>query len=236
MKKKILLIALCLAVVLGAGVGAYLADYYHASETAVAALRDPTITVETDGSATWFLPENPTAGLLFYPGGKVQCQAYAPLLRDCARRGIACALVQMPGNLAVLNPNAASGLTQTHPEISRWYIGGHSLGGAMAASYAAGHSGELEGVILLAAYSTKDLSQTGLRVLSLYGSEDGVLNRDSYEKNRKNLPQGYEEFVINGGCHAYFGDYGAQAGDGTPTIPCQEQTEITADYIASFIG
>ncbi len=144
--------------------------------------------------------------------------------------------MKMPGNLAVLSPNAADGLQQAHPEITDWYIGGHSLGGAIAASYAAKHSDNYTGLILLAAYSTKDLTGTALRVLSIYGSEDGVLNRDSYEKDQKNLPANFTEVVIDGGCHAQFGSYGAQKGDGTPTISDEEQIQQTATCISKFIS
>lgn len=213
MKKrtKILLATLAmifLAVLIGGY--AYLSDYYHANDFAIeaTAVQEDGVPVEQDSSVTWFLPSQPTAGLIFYPGGKVEDTVYAPLMRALAEKGILCGLVKMPGNLAVLSPNAADGLRQVHPVITDWYIGGHSLGGAMAASYAAKHSDDYAGLILLAAYSTKDLTGTSLRVLSIYGLEDGVLNRDSYEKNRKNLPADFTEVVIDDGCHAQFGSYG----------------------------
>lgn len=213
---------------------AYLSDYYQANDHAIEAMavHEDGIQVEQDVSVTWFLPNQPTAGLIFYPGGKVEDTAYAPLMRAIAEKGILCGLVKMPGNLAVFSPNAANGLQQAHPEITDWYIGGHSLGGAMAASYAAKHSDDYAGLILLAAYSTKDLTSTSLRVLSIYGSEDGVLNRDSNEKDLKNLP----EVVIDGGCHAQYDSYGAQKGDGTPTISDEEQIQQTATCISRFIG
>ena len=135
-----------------------------------------------------------------------------------------------------MNADAADGLRQAHPEVTDWYIAVHSLGGAMAASYAAKHAEDFSGLILLAAYSTKDLTQTPLRVLSVYGSEDGVMNRDSYEKDRANLPDDTTEIVIDGGCHAQFGCYGAQDGDGTPTISATEQISQTASAIAAFVA
>ena len=162
--------------------------------------------------------------------------AYAPLMRACAENGILCALVQMPGNLAVLDANAADGLQEAYPEITTWYIAGHSLGGAMASNYAAAHSEDFDGLILLAAYSTKDLTGTTLRVLSVYGSEDGVLNRESYEKNRSNLPTDTTEVVLDGGCHAQFGSYGPQDGDGIPTISGEEQVRQTVEAIVAFVG
>ncbi len=241
MKKKTrIILSICLALLLALGIGsyAYISDYYHADAQAVAAMSAETETVRTEhsGGVTWFVPDEPMAGLIFYPGGKVECSAYAPLMLACAQRGILCALVQMPGNLAVLDMNAADGLREEHPEVTDWYIGGHSLGGAMAANYAASHSQELDGLILLAAYSTKDLTQTQLRVLSVYGSADGVMNRDSYEKYRSNLPDGTTELVIEGGCHAQFGSYGAQDGDGVPAISGSEQIRQTADAIAALVG
>lgn len=238
MKKRTkIILSVCLVLLLALGIGsyAYISDYYHADEQAAAAMaQDGAVRIETSGSVTWFIPEQPTAGLIFYPGGKVEHTAYAPLMRACAEQGILCALVKMPGNLAVLNADAADGLRQAHPEVTDWYIAGHSLGGAMAANYAAKHAEDFSGLILLAAYSTKDLTQTPLRVLSVYGSEDGVMNRDSYEKDRANLPDDTTEIVIDGGCHAQFGCYGAQDGDGTPTISAAEQISQTASAIAAF--
>ena len=241
MKKRTrIILSVCLTVLLVFGVGsyAYVSDYYHADETALEAMAYQTdsVQVEQDGNVTWFVPENSTMGLIFYPGGKVEYTAYAPLLRACAENGILCALVRMPGNLAVLDANAADGLQEEYPEVTTWYIAGHSLGGAMAANYAAEHSENFDGLILLAAYSTKDISQTTLRVLSVYGSEDGVLNRESYEKNWSKLPEDTTEVVLDGGCHAQFGSYGPQDGDGIPTISGEEQVRQTAEAIVAFVG
>ena len=241
MKKRTrIILSVCLAVLLVIGIGgyAYVSDYYHADEAALEAMayEADSVQVVQDGDVIWFVPKDPTAGLIFYPGGKVENTAYAPLLRACAEQGILCALVRMPGNLAVLDANAADGLQQKYPEVTTWYIAGHSLGGAMAAGYAAAHEKDFDGLILLAAYSTKDLSQTTLRVLSVYGSEDGVMNRESYEKNRANLPEDTTEVVLDGGCHAQFGSYGLQDGDGIPTISGEEQIRQTAEAIVAFIG
>ena len=220
-----------------AGFAIYVGDYYHADETAVQAMAiaDDVAVGKADGDAIVFAPPNPKAGLIFYPGGKVEYTAYAPLMRSCAEKGILCVLVKMPCNLAVLDMNAANGIAEQYPDIDRWYIGGHSLGGAMAAAYAADHSGELDGLILLAAYSTKDLKDSGLDVLSVYGSEDQVLNREKYEEYQENLPSGTTEIIIEGGCHAGFGSYGPQKDDGTPMITGEEQVMRTASEIADIM-
>ena len=241
MKKRTrIILSVCLALLLVIGIGgyAYVSDYYHADETALEAMAYQTdrVQAEQDGDVIWFVPEEPTAGLIFYPGGKVEHTAYAPLLHACAENGILCALVRMPGNLAVLDANAADGLQEAYPEIITWYIAGHSLGGAMAATYAAAHPEDFDGLILLAAYSTKDLTGTALRVLSVYGSADSVMNRESYEKNRSNLPADTTEVVLDGGCHAQFGSYGPQDDDGVPTISGEEQVRQTTEAITAFIG
>ena len=129
-----------------------------------------------------------------------------------------------------------AGIPERFSDITDWYIGGHSLGGAMAASYAAKHTDELDGLVLLAAYSTADLTDSGLRVYSTYSSEDGVLNREKYEADRINLPQDTTETVIDGGCHAGFGSYGAQKGDGAPVISAEEQQQQTADALAAWMN
>lgn len=233
----VLLVLLAALVLCGGFAAAYVNDYYHAEGIAIEAMAtgDGIEISRWEDDTIVFRPQNPTVGLIFYPGGKVEHTAYAPLMRACAERGILCVLVKMPCNLAVLDMNAADGVTEQFPQIERWCIGGHSLGGAMAASYASKHSDTLDGLVLLAAYSTASLTDTNLAVLSVYGSEDGVLNREKYEKYRGNLPENTEESILQGGCHAYFGSYGAQDGDGLPTITNEEQIRITADEITQWI-
>lgn len=181
-----------------------------------------------------FEPENPTAGLIFYQGGKVEHEAYYPLMQKCAENGILCVVVKMPFRLAVFGVNKADRVCEKYPEIKSWYMCGHSLGGSMAASYLSKHENDFKGIILLASYSTAELKDSH-RVLSIYGSCDKVLNLEKYEENKANLPNGFAEYIIDGGNHAYFGMYGEQKGDGAATISNTEQIIITADLIISFI-
>lgn len=239
-KFKILKICAVLLAIIFLAYGAfkiYVNDYYHAGKAATKALASTSeVTVtQLDDDAYVFEPENPRAGLIFYPGGKVEYTAYSPLMKAFAENGILCVLVKMPYNLAVFDKNAADEYPDMYADIDRWYVGGHSLGGAMAASYVSDHTDEYEGLILLGAYSTVDLSDSGLNVFSLYGSEDGVLNMSKYEKNYDNLPSDLHELVIDGGCHSYFGDYGLQKGDGEPEILRKEQVEVTVDFVGNYI-
>lgn len=215
----------------------YLGDYYHADVECIEAFtveNSVEMQIGENGDIT-FVPEEATTGFIFYPGGKVEYTAYVPLMEELASEGILCVLVEMPFNLAVLDSNAAEGITDQYSEIEDWYIGGHSLGGSMAASYLSGCVEDFEGLILLGAYSTADLSGTDVSVLSVYGSEDLVMNREKYDENKTNLPEDFEEVIIEGGCHAYFGMYGSQDGDGTPSITNEEQIRMTEDAITTFI-
>ena len=106
----------------------------------------------------------------------------------------------------------------------------------MAASYVSNHLDDYNGLILLASYSTEDLSQTNLNVLSIYGSEDKVLSLDKYKESIVNLPLGFVEQVIEGGNHAYFGNYGEQSADGNASITPDEQIKITMQYISDFMN
>lgn len=227
--------ALVLALVIGVFV--YIGDYYHADETAISSMTSTeTVKIETDGQYTAFVPQNSTAGFIFYPGGKVEHKAYAPLLMELAEKGVLCVLVKMPANLAVLDKNAADGVQKRFPEVKCWFIGGHSLGGSMAASYADSHSDELEGIILLAAYSTADLSENDMSVLSIYGTEDKVLNLNKYQEYYENLPKDTTELIINGGNHSGFGSYGFQDGDGKASITPEDQRRQTVEYIVEFMS
>ena len=232
LKKKLLILTISLAVILTA-CAVYLNDCYRTDTAAVLEFPSDVTATEIAKDTLAFVPENAATGLIFYPGGKVEYTAYEPLMKACADRGILCVLVKMPFNLAVLDINAADGIAEKFPEIENWYVGGHSLGGSMAATYASKNTDCVDGVVLLGAYSTSDL--TTLNVLSIYGSEDGIMNREKYQKYLDNLPENFTEYVIQGGNHADFGMYGEQNGDGKSTLSPTEQIILTADKIAEFV-
>ena len=234
---KKLLIALVVTISLMAGGFVwYTSGYYRASDEAmeVIGIQD-TVKIEQHENYVTFIPGEINAGFIFYPGGLVETESYAPLLKECAKLGILCILVDMPFHLAVLDINAADGLKEQY-DVENWYIGGHSLGGSMAASYLSSHIEEYKGLILLASYSTEDLSTADLDVLSIYGSEDGVLSRDKYEESQSNLPSDFNEVILDGGNHAYFGNYGEQKGDGEASISRDEQIQQTVKCIVDVVG
>ena len=227
--------AVVMIAVIAAACGAYLNSYYRADSDSIAAF-SADFTVQgrevADGVIA-YEPEKAVAGLIFYPGGLVEYTAYEPLMQACAEKGILCVLLEMPFHLAVLDMNAADGVQAQFPQIEKWYIGGHSLGGAMASSYAAKHADEFDGVVLLGAYATEDIRS--LNVISLYGSEDKVMNKEKYDEYISNLPADFTEIVIEGGCHAGFGMYGPQDGDGTPAITAAEQIKLTSAAVFDWL-
>lgn len=237
-KSHIFLISAILVFSLTVGACAiYLGDYYRADlESVEAFLSVNEVEYYENKSGDYvFEPEVANAGFIFYPGGKVEVEAYLPLMAKISSMGILCVAVKMPFNLAVFDINAAEGIKEAFPNIENWYIGGHSLGGSMAAEYISNHSKGFDGLILLGSYSTSNLSESSIKVLSVYGSEDGVLNREKYSKNLSNLPLNFKEIIIDGGCHAYFGVYGEQEGDGIAKISVEKQVEISANAIIDFI-
>ena len=232
------LVILCIVIAMLVGAAAfYLGDYYRADLQSIHAfLPESNVEIRPTEQGYFVLaPEAASTGLIFYPGGKVEHSAYLPLMKSLASEGILCVLVEMPFKLAVLDVNAADGIPVLYPQIENWYIGGHSLGGSMAASYLSDHTDEYEGLVLLGSYATADLSQSDLSVLSVYGSNDLVMNRENYQKYRQNLPADFCEIILDGGCHAYFGMCGPQDGDGIPTITNEEQIHLTTQAFVSMV-
>jgi predicted esterase len=222
------LILLAVILLLAGGFYIYTLDYYRADDTAVEALAMADQKTGSQGSVAVFMPASDNdrhSAFIFYPGGKVAHDAYAPLMLKLAREGVTCVLVKMPFNLAVFDTNAADRVFQLLPDIKNWYIGGHSLGGAMASSYAGANSDKLKGLVLLAAYPLKT---SELPTLTVYGSEDQVLDKSKLD-GLKNVLE------ITGGNHAYFGNYGEQKGDGTASITREEQQAQTVAAIVRFI-
>ena len=205
-------------------------QYPYGADARAALVTTEDVTVSQTEEAIAFIPAEAKAGFIFYPGGLVPAEAYAPLLCALAEEGVLCVAPTMPFRLAVLDANAADGIAAQYPAIDRWAIGGHSLGGAMAASYAARHPADFSALVLLAAYSTDGVPES-IAVVSVHGDADGVMNREKYAQYRENLPENTAEIILPGGNHAQFGDYGAQKGDGAAQISAGEQIEKTVQAI-----
>lgn len=212
----------------------YTGDYYHTGNVAERYMQsDEAVTISKEKRG--YLFDGPGTGdlIIFYPGAKVQTEAYAPILHQTAASGYDCYLVNMPFRLAFFGMNHAEDVMADHPDYEQYFLSGHSLGGAMAGNFAAEHPDEISGVIFMAAYPTKSLE--GHSVLSLYGSQDEVLNMQHYKNSMSFMPDNFTEAVIEGGNHAQFGDYGKQKGDGEAEIPAKEQWDETVTAIVDFM-
>lgn len=233
-KRKIIPVVLLTLILALSGISIwYVNDYYHAVDVDAALASSDTITVSSTDTGMLFDGPGTTDALIFYPGAKVEAAAYAPLLKEIAESGIDCFLVKMPCNLAFFGINKADDIMADY-SYGHWYLAGHSLGGAMAASYAGKHLNDLDGLILLAAYSTSDLTEADFPVISIYGSNDGVLNMEKVVTSRDLMPSDYSEHVIEGGNHAGFGSYGAQKGDHDATISQNEQWRETVSALSTL--
>lgn len=177
------------------------------------------------------------AGLAFYPGAKVDPQAYAHVLRPIAEAGFPVVIFKQPYNLAVLDSNAANAVIGDPDDaIERWAVGGHSLGGAMASSYAETARDELDGLLLWAAYPVRDMSeQTDLAVMSVYGTNDGLATPADIDERKPDLPASTGYVPIDGAIHSYFGDYGLQNGDGRPGTTRADAQRQIADASIRFL-
>lgn len=228
MNKKLLIVAIFLIIIIIAGVYIFTSTYW-ASEDAKVLLNDSKV-CKTDSGLFIDGAGNDTA-IIFYPGAFVEYTSYLPLMDMLADRGVDCFLVEMPLNLAIFDENSAEDIIGNY-NYSHYYIAGHSLGGVAASDYASKNPDNIDGVILLASYSTENISN--LKVLSVYGSEDHVLNMEKYNESLVNLGN-FTEVVIDGANHAQFGEYGAQKGDGVSKISGEKQRNESINAILSFV-
>jgi hypothetical protein len=207
-------------------------------EALVALKSDSQVTVES-GEWLAFYPMNsqPDTGFIIYPGGHVDYRAYAPIARAIADEGTLVILIPMPLSLAVLNAGAAEDVLAAYPDIQHWAIGGHSLGGVMAANYAFLNPTHVDGLVLWASYPTtsNDASDFNLAVLSISASLDGLSTPEKIKASVPLLPPSTSWITIEGGNHGQFGWYGLQSGDNLATITRQEQQEQIVQATVEFL-
>ncbi len=176
------------------------------------------------------------AGLILYPGAGVEPAAYAPLAAEIADAGFLVTIQQAPLGLAILDSDMAQASIDEYPDIEAWAVGGHSLGGAMAARFAS-ESNRVDGLVFLAAYPEGglELDDSGLGVISIYGEGDLLATPDDVLGARPQLPDDTEFVLVEGGNHAQFGSYGPQPRDGEASIPASEQRRIVGQAISRFL-
>ena len=197
---------------------------------ALASTSTVTFTQGNDGRLT-YTPSGtqPTVGLVLYPGGKVPPAAYAPQAQEIAGHGYFVAIVSVPLNLAVFDIDAANAVIDEHPEITAWVVGGHSLGGSMAAQFVDSHPGSIRGLVLWASYSASDLSDEGIVVGSMYGTLDHGAAKFSSPENVAKLGTRTTLTPIEGGNHEQMGWYTGQPDDPPATISrTQQQRQVVA--------
>lgn len=229
-KKNIVIGILCTLTIV---VGAFLLwanKSYPPMEEANKALKGDSVVSVNNKEYISFTPtdKKSTKGFIFYPGAKVEAESYAPLCSEIAKAGFEVVIVKMPLNFAIFSPNEAQKVLDDYTNIDTWVIGGHSLGGVMASKFAAENE-KIKGLALYASYpQDNELLNSNKKIVSIWGSEDSVLNMDSIEKSKTDLPKDTKFIEIKGANHAQFGDYGPQSGDSEALISQREQTDIAA--------
>ncbi len=230
----LLSVVFCLLLIVGAGIGFFL-PYAHAEPEALAALEsDPTVTVTHARYGYVFDGPGADTAYIFNPGAKVDSAAYAPLLRGIAEDGTDCVLLEAPLHAPFFSINKTDTIIRDFPH-AHWYVGGHSLGGVTASSFAVKHTDQIDGIILLASYPTAKVPE-GQRLCSIYGDRDTVLDIEAYNKARPNFPADASEHCLKGANHAGFACYGRQRGDSPAKISPERQRELTREAIRSFLA
>ncbi len=232
------LIALLLLAVVGGGIAWSFRPQPLLPEAQASLGAKPDTAFKKVGDSYEWMPPSMhySVGLVIYPGARVQPAAYGPLAQRIAAHGYLVVVASMPFNLAVLDIDAAGPIIAGHPEVTRWAIGGHSLGGAMAAQYVASHPGAIRGLALWAAYPPGDISASGVAATSVYGTLDAGADKIASAETRKLLPADTVFAPIAGGNHEQMGWYTAQPNDPPATISRDDQQGLVADATLAMLA
>ncbi len=180
------------------------------------------------------LEKEVNTGFIIYPGGRVDPRSYAPMAKEIAAEGFLVVIAPMTLNLAFFSPNEASDVMEAYPGIETWVVGGHSLGGAMAARFV--HRRGADGLVLWAAYPADDMSDNHGPTILIYGTRDGVTTVDELEGRTDDMPVNTVWISIEGGNHAQFGWYGDQRGDNEALLSRHEQQELIVTNTVDFLS
>ena len=228
MKKRYLILIIVL-ILIGAYCIYYVNDYYHADSTGLSYVNDSeNVSVSKIGNGLFIDGSGNDTALIFYPGAKIEYTSYLPLMSELANEGIDAYLVEMPFNLAFLGSDSADEIIK-NSNYSHYILAGHSLGGSMAAKYASSH--DVDGLVLLAAYPADEVK---IPVLSIYGSNDKILNMKSYNDSKALIKANFTEDIIDGGNHGQFANCGFLKGDGNASINSTVQQNRTVNDIIDF--
>lgn len=192
-----------------------------------------TSTVASSSSSSGILlPGDKTTGVAFIPGALVDPRAYENIWAPIAQAGYPVFIAKPAFGLAFSVPDVIAQASAAAPDVQHWVVSGHSLGGAVVS----GQTENAAGLILLASFPINDISDAEVPVLSISATNDGLSTPAAIEASKADLPPDTQFVAIDGGVHAYFGDYGPQAGDGQPTITREQQQSQTQEAIESFLG
>lgn len=187
------------------------------------------VTVTNSEEAIYFIVDNPTANIIFVPGGLVEPDSYSYLAIEIANNGYNVTIAKVAFNLAILTPNKSKDFID---DSLNNYIIGHSLGG-VTASIVANQSESISKVILLGSYPIRDISDKDTLIIT--AEFDIAMNQESFLDSLENVNSNNIIYEISGGNHAQFGWYGAQKGDGTAKIDTLTQQNIIIKEILDFI-
>ncbi len=236
-----LIIATVLVIVLGLSVVKYFTDVHKAEGHIVS----PYFDKKTEGVKVSYIDEGifvdseetTDRAVIYYPGCKIEYQAYIPFCYELAKEGFDVFIVPVKMNFALFDKQAGQKVMDKY-DYDSWILMGHSMGGIAISSFADEKGDEVDGLVLLGAHGTADLTDTDIVTLVMYGSEDGVVQRKKVEAGRTTLAKegNYHELEIPGANHANWGNYGTQAMDGEAGIPQEEQFRIGIAEIVKYFN
>lgn len=235
--KKRIITLLTVLIIFVVGFFIWLSNGYSLQENDMKYLQSNSkVEVTVDENYTYFTPKNVSAtkGFIFYPGERIDSSSYAKLCNNVASYGYKVVAVDMPFNYANFGKNKATKVIEDNPQITKWVIGGDSIGGTVACEYAVNNK-NVEGIVLISSYPRENISELGFKVLSLWGSKDNVVDYKELINSKEQLPKDTKYVEIEGANHSQFANYGMYSGDEEALISSDEQMDITVRNIVNFL-
>lgn len=174
-------------------------------------------------------------GFIIFTGAKMDEKSYAYIAELLHKEGHTVVLPKFMFHMSSTGTNRGIEIMESNPEIEKWFLIGHSIGGMPISRIAVQKPANLQGLAFLASYVSTDLSELDVSAIHIMASNDNFYSEKQRAEERLDyLPKNSTVITIEGASHQGFGAYDSWGDRGGATLPWKEQQKQAVRMMLDF--